>query len=35
MTVIDVLISIYEEETGTIPALVILDELQNVQGWEK
>lgn len=33
--VIDQLLSLYEEETGRAPKLVILDEVQNVQGWEK
>lgn len=33
--VIDQLLSLYEEETGKIPQLVILDEIQNVQGWER
>lgn len=33
--VIDQLLSIYEEETGKSPKLVILDEIQNVQGWER
>ena len=33
--VIDQLISLYEEETGKAPKLVILDEIQNVQGWER
>ena len=33
--VIDQLLSLYEEETGKAPELVILDEIQNVQGWER
>jgi predicted AAA+ superfamily ATPase len=33
--VIDQLLSLYEEETGKAPKLVILDEIQNVQGWER
>ncbi len=33
--VIDQLISLYEEETGKAPKLVILDEIQNIQGWER
>ena len=33
--VLDQLISIYEEETGKSPSLVILDEIQNVEGWER
>ncbi len=33
--VLDQLLSIYEEETGKAPALVILDEIQNIQGWER
>lgn len=33
--VIDQLLSIYEEGTGKAPKLVILDEIQNVQGWER
>jgi len=33
--VIDQLLSLYEEETGRAPKLVILDEIQNVQGWER
>lgn len=33
--VLDQLLSIYEEETGRMPALVILDEIQNIQGWER
>lgn len=33
--VIDQLLSLYEEEMGKAPALVILDEIQNVQGWER
>ena len=33
--VLDQLLSIYEEETGKMPALVILDEIQNIQGWER
>jgi predicted AAA+ superfamily ATPase len=33
--VIDQLLSLYEEETGKAPKLVILDEVQNVQGWER
>lgn len=32
---LDQLLSIYEEETGKMPALVILDEIQNIQGWER
>jgi len=33
--VIDQLLSLYEEETGKAPKLVILDEVQNVEGWER
>ncbi len=33
--VIDQLLTLYEEETGKAPELVILDEIQNVQGWER
>lgn len=33
--VIDQLLSLYEEETGKPPKLVILDEVQNVDGWER
>ncbi|MBS0623285.1 MAG: ATP-binding protein [Verrucomicrobia bacterium] len=33
--VLDQLLSLYEEEMGTSPKLVILDEIQNVQGWER
>ena len=33
--VIDQLLSLYEEEMGKAPKLVILDEIQNVQGWER
>lgn len=33
--VLDQLLSLYEEETGNSPTLVILDEIQNVQGWER
>ena len=33
--VLDQLLSIYEEETGKRPTLVILDEIQNIQGWER
>lgn len=33
--VLDQLLSIYEEETGKTPKLVILDEIQNIQGWER
>lgn len=33
--VIDQLLLLYEEETGKAPKLVILDEIQNVQGWER
>jgi predicted AAA+ superfamily ATPase len=33
--VLNQLLSIYEEETGKMPALVILDEIQNIQGWER
>lgn len=33
--VIDHLLSLYEEETGKAPKLVILDEIQNVHGWER
>lgn len=33
--VIDRLLSLYEEERGKAPELVILDEVQNVQGWER
>lgn len=32
---IDALIAVYEKETGIIPSLVILDEIQNVKGWER
>jgi predicted AAA+ superfamily ATPase len=33
--VIDQLLSLFEEEMGKAPKLVILDEIQNVQGWER
>lgn len=33
--VLDQLLSLYEEEMGKMPRLVILDEIQNVQGWER
>jgi predicted AAA+ superfamily ATPase len=33
--VIDQLLALYEEEIGKSPSLVILDEIQNVQGWER
>jgi len=33
--VLDQLLFLYEEETGKMPKLVILDEIQNVQGWER
>ncbi len=33
--VLDQLLLLYEEEAGKIPKLVILDEIQNVQGWER
>ena len=33
--VLDQLLSLYEEEMGEMPKLVILDEIQNVQGWER
>lgn len=33
--VLDELLLLYEEETGKMPNLVILDEIQNVQGWER
>src|SRR3989344_2903783 len=33
--VLDQLLLLYEEETGKSPKLVILDEIQNVQGWER
>lgn len=33
--VLDQLLSLYEEEMGRIPKLVILDEIQNIQGWER
>ncbi len=33
--VIEQLISLYEEEVGSSPKLVILDEIQNIQGWER
>ena len=33
--VLDQLLSLYEEEMGKMPKLVILDEIQNVQGWER
>jgi uncharacterized protein len=33
--VLDQLLLLYEEEMGKIPKLVILDEIQNVQGWER
>ncbi|MBA2367794.1 MAG: ATP-binding protein [Candidatus Protochlamydia sp.] len=32
---IDILLSLFEEQTGIIPTLVILDEVQNVQSWER
>lgn len=33
--VIDQLLSLHEEEMGKAPKLVILDEIQNVDGWER
>jgi len=33
--VLDQLLSLYEEEVGKMPKLVILDEIQNVLGWER
>jgi predicted AAA+ superfamily ATPase len=33
--VIDQLLSLFEEERGKAPSLVILDEVQNVEGWER
>lgn len=33
--VLDQLLSLYEEEVGKAPKLVILDEIQNIQGWER
>jgi hypothetical protein len=33
--VLDQLLTIYEEETGKMPKLVILDEIQNIDGWER
>ncbi len=33
--VLDQLLLLYEEEMGKMPKLVILDEIQNVQGWER
>lgn len=33
--VIDQLLVVYEEEYGHVPELVVLDEVQNVQGWER
>lgn len=33
--VIDQLISVYEEEMDKTPKLVILDEIQNIHGWER
>lgn len=33
--VLDQLLSLYEEIIGKIPKLVILDEIQNVRGWER
>ena len=32
---IDVLITLFEEQTGISPTLVILDEVHNVEGWER
>ncbi len=32
---IDILITLFEEETGKAPTLIILDEVQNVMGWER
>lgn len=32
---IDLLIDLFEEESGASPSLVILDEIQNVAGWER
>lgn len=32
---INILLSLFEEQTGITPTLVILDEVQNVQGWER
>jgi predicted AAA+ superfamily ATPase len=33
--VIDQLLLLYEETTGKTPKLVILDEIQNIEGWER
>lgn len=35
VSVIDTLLAIYQEETGNIPKIVILDEVQYVEGWER
>lgn len=35
VTSIDALLTVYETETGITPSLVILDEIQNVKGWER
>src|SRR3989344_2602466 len=35
VAVIDQLLSLYEEETGKAPKLVILDEIQNLEGWKR
>jgi predicted AAA+ superfamily ATPase len=32
---IDILITLYEEHVGIKPTLVILDEVQNIKGWER
>jgi hypothetical protein len=35
VTVIDSLVTLYQEEVGRSPTLIILDEVQGVLGWEK
>lgn len=32
---IDILITLFEEQTGVFPSLVILDEVHHVEGWER
>src|SRR3989338_2486955 len=32
---ISILMELYEEETGHLPKLVILDEIQGIEGWER
>lgn len=35
VSVIDILLTLYQEETGRTPQIVILDEVQHVAGWER